>query len=58
MASTVSRTALPLSSASFDPRSAISSIWRLFSEFWVTEAFISSRLAVVCSTDAACSLVP
>ena len=37
---------------------AICSVWRLFSAFWVIEADICSRLEVVSSTEAACSLVP
>src|SRR5581483_4242068 len=37
---------------------AMRSICRLFSAFWVIEAFICSRLALVSSTEAACSLVP
>ena len=58
IASTVCFTALPLSSASRAPLLATCSIWRLFSEFCVIEALISSRLLVVSSTEAACSLVP
>ena len=34
------------------------SVWRLFSAFWRMEADICSRLDVVSSTEAACSLVP
>ena len=47
-----------LSSASFAPWSAICSIWRLFSAFWVIDALICSSEDVVSSTEAACSLVP
>ena len=58
MASTVSLTVRPLSSASLAPFTASCSVWRLFSAFWVMEADICSRLEVVSSTEAACSLVP
>src|SRR6478735_9099076 len=58
IAETVSPTDLPLSAASEEPFSAICSIDRLFSAFLVIEALICSRLDVVSSTDAACSLVP
>ena len=40
------------------PWTAICSISRLLEAFWVIEAVISSRLEVVSSTEAACSLVP
>ena len=57
MALTDSLTDLLLSAMSLDPFKAICSICREFSAFCVIEAFISSRLAVVSSTAAACSLV-
>ena len=53
-----SATARPLSSASLAPLTAICSLLRLFSAFWVMDALICSRLAVVSCTEAACSLVP
>ncbi len=58
IASTDSLTALPLCSTSSAPWRAIRSICRLFSAFCVIEACICSRLALVSSTEAACSLVP
>src|SRR5258707_15052944 len=58
IASTVSFTALPLSSASREPFMAIDSVWRLLSAFCEIEAFICSRLAVVSCTAAACWLLP
>ncbi len=58
MAETVCRTVRPLSSASLAPLTAICSVWRLFSAFCEMEALICSRLEVVSSTEAACSLVP
>ena len=58
MALADSVTALPDSSTSLAPLSAICSIWREFAAFCLMEAFICSKLAVVSSTDAACSLVP
>ena len=58
IASTVSRTALPLSSASRDPFFAIDSVCLLLSAFCAIDAFICSRLAVVSCTAAACWLLP
>ena len=58
IASFVSPTARPLSSASRAPRMAMSRISWLFAAFWVIEAVICSRLAVACSTDALWLLVP
>jgi len=51
-------TALPLSSAARAPLVAACSTCRLLSAFWLMDAFICSRLELISSTDAACSLVP
>ena len=58
IAATVSRTAAPVSSASFAPFTAIDSVCLLFCAFWAMEAFICSRLLVVSWTAAACWLLP
>ena len=58
IASIDSLTAPAVLSAFSAPWTAICSIWRLFEAFWVIEAVICSRLAVVSSTEAPCSLVP
>ncbi len=58
MASTVSRTAVALPSASRAPRTAVCSVSRLLAALRVIDALICSRLDVVSSTAAACSLVP
>jgi len=58
IASLVSPTARPLSSASRAPWMAMSRISWLLAAFWVMEAVICSRLAVACSTEALWLLVP
>ncbi len=58
MAVTVSITAAPLSWPSLAPFTAVCSSARLLSAFLAIEALICSRLDVVSSTAAACSLVP
>src|SRR6266516_7172694 len=58
MAPTVSTPALPLSSPSRAAFTADCSSWRLLSAFFEIDAVICSRLEVVSSTEAACSLVP
>ncbi|KFB66326.1 MAG: hypothetical protein CAPSK01_004374 [Candidatus Accumulibacter vicinus] len=56
IASTVLPTASPPSLASWAALTAMPSVTLAFSVFWTIEALICSMLAVVSSTDAACSL--
>ena len=58
IASTVSFTAWAPCLASSEPLTAICSVSLLLVTFCVMDELICSRLAVVCSTVAACSLVP
>ena len=58
IALTVSCTALPPSSASRAPLTAIRRVSLLFAAFWLMMAFICSRFAVISWTEVACSVVP